>query len=99
MNNPTIRRQPEAEQAMTTDPTAEGIHSLSYFRRWALLSQRELGQKAGVQASTIYFIESGRTREPRLLVMRKICQALGVPAERIKEFREALGIDVKVGRS
>jgi transcriptional regulator with XRE-family HTH domain len=53
------------------------------------LSQRDLAQKAGVTASTIYLIENGRT-EPRLKVMRQISDALGVSAFEIDEFRSAI---------
>jgi DNA-binding XRE family transcriptional regulator len=53
------------------------------------LSQRDLAKKAGVTASTIYLIENGRT-EPRLRVMRQICDALGVNALDVDEFRAAL---------
>jgi DNA-binding XRE family transcriptional regulator len=54
-----------------------------------LLSQRDLAQKAGVTASTIYLIETGRT-EPRLKIMRLICDALGVSPMEVDEFRLAL---------
>jgi DNA-binding XRE family transcriptional regulator len=53
------------------------------------MSQRDLAQKAGVTASTIYLIEVGRT-EPRLKVMRQICEALGVKPQDVDEFRRAL---------
>ena len=96
MNNVNIRLIAQTEQAMATDPTA-GIHSLRYFRRWALLGQRELGSAADVTASTIYLIETGITQRPSLVVMRKVCDALGVPADRISEFRVALGVDCPVG--
>ena len=97
MNNAIIRLVAQTEQGrMTKDPTAEGIHSLAYFRKWKLLHQRELAEMAGVQPTTISFIEQGRTQNHKLMVMRKICEALGVPADRISEFRVALGIEVKV---
>jgi DNA-binding XRE family transcriptional regulator len=62
---------------------------LRTIRRRQLMSQRDLAQKAGVTASTIYLIEVGRT-EPRLKVMRQICEALGVKPQDVDEFRRAL---------
>jgi DNA-binding XRE family transcriptional regulator len=65
------------------------MSALRTLRRGQLMSQRDLAQKAGVTASTIYLIENGRT-EPRLKVMRQICEALGVGAFDVDEFRAAL---------
>jgi transcriptional regulator with XRE-family HTH domain len=66
--------------------------SLRNIRRRHLLSQRDLARKSGVTASTIYLIENGRT-EPRLSVMRRICDALDVPPTEIDEFARALAMD------
>lgn len=63
--------------------------ALRTIRRRQLMSQRDLAQKAGVTASTIYLIEVGRT-EPRLKVMRQICEALNVKPQDVDEFRRAL---------
>jgi len=63
--------------------------TLRYLRRNQLLSQRDLADKAGVNASTIYLIENGKT-EPRLIIMRKICDALGVRPVDVDEFRLTL---------
>ncbi len=63
--------------------------SLRTLRRRMLLSQRDFATKAGLTPSTIYLIESGRT-EPRLKVMRQICEALGVSPLEVDEFRTAL---------
>lgn len=63
--------------------------SLRTLRRRRLLSQRDLAHLAGVTPSTIYLIESGRTG-PRLAVMRKICEALGVGPLEVDEFRATL---------
>jgi DNA-binding XRE family transcriptional regulator len=63
--------------------------TLRTLRRRQLLSQRDLARKAGVTASTIYLIETGRT-EPRLKIMRLICDALGVSPMEIDEFRNSL---------
>jgi DNA-binding XRE family transcriptional regulator len=54
-----------------------------------LLSIRELGELAGVSSSTVYSIESGRTR-PSLRVMRKLTMALGVEVQDVAEFHEAI---------
>jgi transcriptional regulator with XRE-family HTH domain len=63
--------------------------SLRTIRRNQLLSQRDLARKANVTPSTIYLIESGKTR-PRLKVMRQICEALEVDPREVEEFRETL---------
>jgi DNA-binding XRE family transcriptional regulator len=63
--------------------------TLRTLRRRRLLSQRDLASRAGVTASTIYLIETGRT-EPRLKIMRLICEALGVSPMEVDEFRAAL---------
>jgi transcriptional regulator with XRE-family HTH domain len=62
---------------------------LSYVRRQKLLSQRDLAQRARITPSTIYLIESGRTR-PQLRVMRRICDVLGVSPWDVDEFAESL---------
>jgi transcriptional regulator with XRE-family HTH domain len=54
------------------------------------LSQRDLARKAGVTASTIYLIENGRT-EPRLSIMRRLCDSLGVSPAEVDEFARVLG--------
>jgi DNA-binding XRE family transcriptional regulator len=72
--------------------------TLRALRRNQLLSQRDLAQKAGVTASTIYLIETGRT-EPRLKIMRQICEALGVKPLDVDEFRRALGETAPVARA
>ena len=67
--------------------------SLEVVRRRALLTQRELAQKAGVALSTVFLIEKGRQPRPSLRVIRSISSALGVPADEIDEFRAALPAD------
>lgn len=70
--------------------------SLRTLRRRQLMSQRDLAHKAGVTPSTIYLIEAGRT-EPRLKVMRQICEALAVAPHEIDEFRRELEGDDRLG--
>lgn len=70
--------------------TTTSPQPLLYHRRSALLSQRDLADKAGVTASTIYLIESGRSPDPKLKTMRLVADALGVSAADITEFRESL---------
>ena len=64
---------------------------LRILRRNALYTQRELAEKADVTASTIYLIEKGRTQTPQLVIMRKICEALGCKPQDIREFATCLG--------
>ena len=62
---------------------------LEILRRQRLMSQTDLAQKAGVAKSTVYLIEAGKTT-PRLNVMRKICEALGVGPQEVDEFKLAI---------
>ncbi len=62
---------------------------LETIRRQRLLSQRDLAERARVAKSTIYLIEAGKTK-PRLIVMRHICEALGVEPMEVDEFRVLL---------
>ena len=64
--------------------------SLETTRRRQLLSQRGLAERSGVSESTIYAIEGGKSTRPRLEVMRKLCDALGVEPTDVDEFRRAL---------
>jgi DNA-binding XRE family transcriptional regulator len=70
-------------------PTETEEHPLSYHRKWALMSQRDLARVAGCTASTVYLIEAGRTM-PQLQMMRKICDALGLDWQDVTEFRVAM---------
>ena len=67
--------------------------TLAALRRRRLLSQRELANRAGVAPSSVYQIERG-IATPRLVVMRKILQALGLDdATQVDEFRRALALE------
>ncbi len=66
--------------------------SLSNIRRQRLLSQEDLAKKAGIAERTIHLIETGKTAQPRLKVMRALCETLAVQPQDVDEFREALGM-------
>jgi transcriptional regulator with XRE-family HTH domain len=53
-----------------------------------LLTQEELGQKAGVSKATIVGIESGRVR-PYPQTLRKLAEALDVPPSALAEHLRA----------
>lgn len=59
------------------------------WRTERLLSVRELAQAAGVTHTTLIQLEHGRQR-PHYATMRRIAEALGVPATEITEFAAAL---------
>ena len=60
-------------------------------RMAALLTVRELVEKAGVSPSTVSLTETGQST-PRISVIRKLVAALNVQPAEIAEFRAALGL-------
>ena len=56
------------------------IRELRQKRGW---SQNELAKRAGIKQSVLSFIESGRTKNPRVDTLSAIAAALGVPVERL----------------
>ncbi|MCL4535434.1 MAG: helix-turn-helix domain-containing protein [Bacteroidetes bacterium] len=71
---------------------------LRILRRRQLLSQRDLARRAGIAPSTVHTIEAGKAT-PRLLVARKICQALGVAPQDVDEFLALIDDGAGVGSS
>jgi transcriptional regulator with XRE-family HTH domain len=68
--------------------------ALKAIRRRKLLTQAELAHEAGVASSTVYLIESGKSKHrPRMSVMSKLAKALGVEHTDVDEFRAALNMD------
>ena len=65
------------------------MQSLRELRIRKLMSQRALASRAGVAPRTILQAELGR-QTPRLLSMRRICNALDVEPEDVTEFAGAL---------
>jgi transcriptional regulator with XRE-family HTH domain len=70
------------------DPYQEG-RPLRDVRAERMLSIRELAQRASVAPSTIFLIEASRSR-PRLSVVRRISEALGIDPLSITEFRRSV---------
>lgn len=60
--------------------------TLKEQRQRAFLSTRELAEKAGVAADTIWRIEGGDYKRLRPATMRKIAAALGVHPSDVTEF-------------
>lgn len=56
---------------------------LEWHRRDAMLSQRELAEKAGVSPATIVRIEAGKDVHPK--TVRKLAEALGVRPRELLE--------------
>lgn len=52
--------------------------ALRKARLAAKLSRRALAEKAGISQTTVFYLESGRTPDPRLSNLEKLAQALGV---------------------
>jgi len=65
------------------------VASLQEHRLRRLWSQRELAQRANIAERTIVNAERGH-RQPRLLTMRRIANALQVDWTEIDEFRLAV---------
>jgi transcriptional regulator with XRE-family HTH domain len=63
--------------------------SLREVRAQRVLSSRELAREAAVAPSTVYLIEAGRTL-PRLSVVRRLVNVLGVDPDAVDEFRRAI---------
>ncbi len=61
---------------------------LKEAREEALLSQRELAVKAGVNHVTIARLESGSARDPHMRTVRNLSAALGVPASTLFDVLE-----------
>jgi transcriptional regulator with XRE-family HTH domain len=56
-------------------------------RERKVLGQAELAKKAGISANTLYRIEAG-VHKPRPATIRKIAQALDIPAETLVQDTE-----------
>lgn len=62
-------------------------NNVKEIRESKFLTQSQLAQMMGVQVQTISNIENARHR-PRSITIRKLVQALGVPAEELFEESE-----------
>jgi transcriptional regulator with XRE-family HTH domain len=69
----------------------DGVTRLSVLRRLRLWSQADLAKRAGVAASTVSHIETGKAPHLRTSVMKKIARVLGIKDPlTIREFRDAI---------
>ena len=71
--------------------------TLKEARAERLLTVRGLARKAGVAASTVFLVESGRS-VPRFSVVEKLSAALGIEPKEIVEFAEAIRLAAEGGR-
>lgn len=53
------------------------------------LSQNELARRAGIKQSVLSYIESGRTKNPRIDTLTAIAAALKVPVTKLLERKGA----------
>jgi transcriptional regulator with XRE-family HTH domain len=73
---------------------SDRVTRLSTLRRMRLWSQTDLAKAAGVAASTISHIETGKAPKLRPSVMRKIMDALGIRDPlTVRELRAAILAD------
>ena len=63
--------------------------SLAYHRTQKLLTQQQLARRAKVSRATIALTEAGRTL-PSFIVIRKVCEVLGVDWSEVSEFEQSL---------
>lgn len=56
------------------------IKELRLKRGW---TQTKLAEKAGIRQGVLSYIESGRTKHPRIDTLSAIAAALGVPVEKL----------------
>jgi transcriptional regulator with XRE-family HTH domain len=69
----------------------DGATRLSVLRRLRLWSQAELAKRAGVAASTVSHIETGKAPRLRPSVIKKIARVLGIKDPlTVREFRDAI---------
>lgn len=73
---------------MDTIGTVPGV-KLADCRRLRYLTQAQLAVKAGVSPATVSSIERG-LHPPRMGVMRRLADALGVEPSEVDEFKVAL---------
>jgi len=65
---------------------------LATYRKRRFLSQHQLAAKAGVSVATVFNIEKRLVKNPRLSVIQRISEALGIDATEVDEFKSALGV-------
>jgi transcriptional regulator with XRE-family HTH domain len=73
----------EGSDTMPAPTSYRPVPSLFYWRIKALLTQRQLAEKAGVATSTVANGEQGHALS--LLTAAKIAQALGVTVRQLRE--------------
>ncbi len=89
----TAGRQFGDSGGTTTSDRALGAAAGALLRRWregALLTQEELGRRAGVDARTVRRLEAGELRRPRRSTLRLLTEALDVDETGRAELRAAL---------
>lgn len=75
---------------ISTDHAQQGFGALlRAARERALLSQEELAARAGVSPRTLRYLESGRTRRPRLASVRMLADSLGLRGAERDRFERA----------
>lgn len=58
--------------------------ALTRLREGYPLTKTELAHRVGVSRNAIWYIESGRTAEPRPATIRKIVEVLGVDVDALR---------------
>lgn len=66
--------------------------NLRIVRERKVLSREDLADASGATASTIYRIETSRTKKPHWQTLRKLARALAVPVEVLTSEQGDMGI-------
>ncbi len=53
------------------------------------LTQTELARRAGIRQGVLSYIESGRTKNPRIDTLSAIAAVLKVPVEKLRDWKGA----------
>lgn len=92
----------EAAPAITKDADATGGETSGHLiRKWRErrhLSQKELASAAGVSCRHVSFIETGRSKASRKMVLR-LCEVLDLPYRARNEVLQLTGYDPAFGES
>ena len=90
--NPVAFEGHQVEPAIAKKPNGDGGALIKRWRERRHLSQKELANAAGVSCRHISFVETGRSRASRKMVLR-LCEVLDLPYRSRNSVLEASGFE------